>query len=86
MLQVEEQRMSAMKLMGELSFTLGPDTVKTQVCPQVVTLAGDAMFRVRKAAALHIGKVCICLCMCVLDCMCVCVCVCTSACVCDIFL
>ena len=55
---VEEHRMTAMKLMGEISFVLGQDTVKTSVCPQVVTLAGDAMFRVRKAAALHIGKVC----------------------------
>ncbi len=55
---VEELRMTAMKLMGELSFTLGPETVKTTVSPQVMALAGDAMFRVRKAAALHIGKVC----------------------------
>jgi hypothetical protein len=33
--------MTAMKLMGELSFTLGPEAVKNQVSPQVVTLAGD---------------------------------------------
>jgi serine/threonine-protein phosphatase 4 regulatory subunit 1 len=43
----EEQRMTAMKLMGELSFTLGPETVKNQVSPQVVTLAGDIVLRVR---------------------------------------
>jgi serine/threonine-protein phosphatase 4 regulatory subunit 1 len=43
----EEQRMTAMKLMGELSFTLGPETVKNQVSPQVVTLAGDTILRVR---------------------------------------
>ena len=33
--EAEEQRMTALKLLAELSFTLGPETVKTQVSPQV---------------------------------------------------
>eukprot|EP00283_Hemiselmis_rufescens_P004699 CAMPEP_0173423222 /NCGR_PEP_ID=MMETSP1357-20121228/3615_1 /TAXON_ID=77926 /ORGANISM="Hemiselmis rufescens, Strain PCC563" /LENGTH=643 /DNA_ID=CAMNT_0014386315 /DNA_START=23 /DNA_END=1954 /DNA_ORIENTATION=+ len=53
----EEQRITAMKLLGELSFALGPDLVMRGVAPEVMTLAEDPMFRVRKCAALHIGKV-----------------------------
>jgi serine/threonine-protein phosphatase 4 regulatory subunit 1 len=55
---VEEQRMTAMKLLGEFSFALGQQTVKDTVSGVLVNLASDAMFRVRKAAALYIGKVC----------------------------
>eukprot|EP00285_Hemiselmis_virescens_P015271 CAMPEP_0173385842 /NCGR_PEP_ID=MMETSP1356-20130122/8439_1 /TAXON_ID=77927 ORGANISM="Hemiselmis virescens, Strain PCC157" /NCGR_SAMPLE_ID=MMETSP1356 /ASSEMBLY_ACC=CAM_ASM_000847 /LENGTH=611 /DNA_ID=CAMNT_0014341827 /DNA_START=74 /DNA_END=1906 /DNA_ORIENTATION=- len=53
----EEHRITAMKLLGELSFALGPDLVMRGVAPEVITLAEDAMFRVRKCAALYIGKV-----------------------------
>mmetsp|Transcript_65831 Transcript_65831/g.157212 ORF Transcript_65831/g.157212 Transcript_65831/m.157212 type:complete len:642 (-) Transcript_65831:48-1973(-) len=55
---VEEHRMTAMKLLGEFSFALGQQTVKETVSGVLVNLASDAMFRVRKTAALYIGKVC----------------------------
>ncbi|KAJ1471627.1 armadillo-type protein [Baffinella frigidus] len=54
---VEEHRMTAMKLLGEFSFALGQQTVKETVSGVLVNLASDAMFRVRKTAALYIGKV-----------------------------
>jgi len=54
----EDERMTCVKLLGELSFALKQDVLVHQVAPVVVNLAGDSMFRVRKATALYIGKVC----------------------------
>ena len=34
--EAEEQRITAMKLLGELSFALGPDLVMRRVAPQVL--------------------------------------------------
>uniref|UniRef100_A0A7S0EVE1 TOG domain-containing protein n=1 Tax=Hanusia phi TaxID=3032 RepID=A0A7S0EVE1_9CRYP len=53
----EDDRITGMKILGEMSFKLGHATVQSAVGPKVINLAEDSMFRVRKAAALYIGKV-----------------------------
>jgi serine/threonine-protein phosphatase 4 regulatory subunit 1 len=45
-------------LLNELAETLGPDLCHQFVVPEVICLSEDAIFRVRKAAALNMDAVC----------------------------
>ena len=42
-------------LMGEVAQVLGPDLCREAVVPEIVKLAADPMFRVRKATAQNFG-------------------------------
>jgi serine/threonine-protein phosphatase 4 regulatory subunit 1 len=54
----EESRMTAAELLNSLAETLGTDLCKQFVIPEVVSLAEDPAFRVRKATALNFHYVC----------------------------
>eukprot|EP00162_Nutomonas_longa_P012401 comp21072_c0_seq1/m.44380 comp21072_c0_seq1/g.44380 ORF comp21072_c0_seq1/g.44380 comp21072_c0_seq1/m.44380 type:complete len:611 (+) comp21072_c0_seq1:46-1878(+) len=53
-----DQRMTAPKLMADLAGLLGEDITKEHLVPDLVKLAADPMFRVRKATAQNMGGVC----------------------------
>lgn len=55
--EVEENRVVATTLLGSLAPILGSELCQQYVLPEVVALADDPAFRVRKAAALRIGAV-----------------------------
>ena len=54
----EEMRMTAAELLNSLAGCLGQDLCKQFVIPEVVSLAEDPGFRVRKATALNFHFVC----------------------------
>lgn len=51
-------RMTAAELLNELAEDLGLDLCKQFVIPEMVSLAEDPVFRVRKSAALNIQNIC----------------------------
>ena len=55
--EVEEHRVVATQLLGSLAPVLGYDLCCQYVLPELVCLADDPAFRVRKAAALRVGAV-----------------------------
>ena len=55
--EIEENRVVATGLLGSLASILGPELCQQYVLSEVVALADDPAFRVRKAAALRIGAV-----------------------------
>ena len=55
--EVEENRVVATQLLGALAPVLGAELCQQYVLPEIVCLADDPAFRVRKAAALRIGAV-----------------------------
>lgn len=54
----EEMRMTASELLNLLAECLGQDLCKQFVIPEVVSLAEDPVFRVRKSTALNFHNVC----------------------------
>ena len=56
--EVEENRVVATQLLGALAATVGRDLCCQFVLPEIVSLADDPVFRVRKAAAMKIGSLC----------------------------
>lgn len=56
--EIEEMRMTASELLNLLAEHLGPDLCKQFVIPEVVSLAEDPVFRVRKSTALNFENVC----------------------------
>lgn len=54
----EEMRMTASVLLNRLANCLGPDLCTQFVIPEVLSLAEDPVFRVRKATALNFENVC----------------------------
>jgi serine/threonine-protein phosphatase 4 regulatory subunit 1 len=54
----EEMRMTAAQLLNLLAETLGYDLCRQFVIPEVVSLAEDPVFRVRKSTALNFHSVC----------------------------
>ena len=54
----EDLRMTAAVLLNELAEVLGPDLCHQFVAPEIISLAEDPIFRVRKAAALNMDAVC----------------------------
>ena len=55
---VEENRVVATQLLGNLAPTIGRELCCQFVVHEIVSLADDPVFRVRKAAALKIGALC----------------------------
>lgn len=55
--EIEENRVVATQLLGSLAPVLGPELCRQYVLPDLVCLADDPAFRVRKAAALRVGAV-----------------------------
>ena len=56
--EVEENRVVATQLLGALASTVGKELCCQFVLPEIISLADDPVFRVRKAAALKIGSLC----------------------------
>jgi hypothetical protein len=56
--ELEERRVVAASLLGELAPVLALELTTQFVLPEIVSLADDSVFRVRKAAALKLGNVC----------------------------
>ena len=54
----EENRVTATQLLGSLAAVVGRDLCCQFVLPEIVSLADDPVFRVRKAAALKLGSLC----------------------------
>lgn len=54
----EEMRMTASELLNLLADCFGPDLCKQFVIPEVVSLAEDPVFRVRKSTALNFQNIC----------------------------
>lgn len=54
----EEMRMTASQLLNLLAESLGQDLCKQFVIPEVVSLAEDPVFRVRKSTALNFHNIC----------------------------
>ena len=54
----EEMRMTASELLNMLAERLGTDLCKQFVIPEIVSLAEDPVFRVRKSAALNFSLIC----------------------------
>lgn len=54
----EEMRMTACELLNSMAECLGHDLCKQFVIPEVVSLAEDPVFRVRKATALNFHNIC----------------------------
>lgn len=54
----EEMRMTASELLNSLAECLGSDLCKQFVIPEVVSLAEDPVFRVRKSTALNFHNIC----------------------------
>ena len=54
----EDMRMTASQLLNLLAEALGPDLCKQFVIPEVVSLAEDPVFRVRKSTALNFHNIC----------------------------
>lgn len=54
----EEMRMTASQLLNLLAESLGHDLCKQFVIPEVVSLAEDPVFRVRKSTALNFHNIC----------------------------
>lgn len=54
----EELRMTAAKLLNDMVESLGPELCHQFVSPELVSLAEDPVFRVRKAAALNMHSAC----------------------------
>ena len=57
--EVEENRVVATQLLGSLAPVMGRELCCQFVLPEIVSLADDPAFRVRKAAALRIGALCV---------------------------
>lgn len=55
--EIEENRVVATQLLGSLAPALGAELCKQYVLPELLCLADDPAFRVRKAAALRVGSV-----------------------------
>ena len=55
--EIEENRVVATQLLGSLAPVLGPELCRQYVLPDLVCLADDPAFRVRKAAAMRVGAV-----------------------------
>ena len=55
--EIEENRVVATQLLGSLAPVLGAELCQQYVLPEIVCLADDPAFRVRKAAALRVGAV-----------------------------
>ncbi|CAM9737733.1 unnamed protein product, partial [Pylaiella littoralis] len=56
--QQEELRMTAAALLNDLAEALGYDLCKQFVTPEMESLSEDPVFRVRKATALNLDKIC----------------------------
>lgn len=56
--EVEEQRMTAAELLDAIAPIMGRDLCKQFIVPEIVSLAEDPVFRVRKSAALSMSNVC----------------------------
>ena len=54
----EEMRMTAAQLLSSLCTVIGTDLVCQFITPEIISLAEDPVFRVRKAAALHLANIC----------------------------
>ena len=54
----EELRMTGCGLLGKMAGGVGQDLCRQFVVPEVVSLAEDPVFRVRKQAALNIASIC----------------------------
>jgi serine/threonine-protein phosphatase 4 regulatory subunit 1 len=54
----EDRRMTAAELLNSLAESLGIDLCKQFVIPEVVSLAEDPVFRVRKSIALNFHNIC----------------------------
>jgi serine/threonine-protein phosphatase 4 regulatory subunit 1 len=54
----EEMRMTASELLNNLAESFGYDLCKQFVIPEVVSLAEDPVFRVRKSIALNLHNIC----------------------------
>jgi hypothetical protein len=54
----EDRRMTAAELLNSLAESLGADLCKQFIIPEVVSLAEDPVFRVRKATALNFHNIC----------------------------
>ena len=54
----EDKRMTAAELLNSLAESLGSDLCKQFVIPEIVSLAEDPVFRVRKATALNFHNIC----------------------------
>ena len=50
--------MVATQLLGALASTVGTELCCQFVLPEIISLADDPVFRVRKAAALKVGSLC----------------------------
>ena len=55
----EEMRMTAASLLSDMCGVIGEDLVRQFVAPEIISLAEDAVFRVRKAAAINLSKICL---------------------------
>ena len=53
-----ESRVVATQLLGALASTVGAELCCQFVLPEIISLADDPVFRVRKAAALKVGSLC----------------------------
>jgi len=56
--ELEENRVTATQLLGSLASVVGRELCCQFVLPEVISLADDPVFRVRKAAALKLGSLC----------------------------
>ena len=56
--EAEENRVVATQLLGALASTVGTELCCQFVLPEIISLADDPVFRVRKAAALKVGSPC----------------------------
>ena len=56
-LEQEELRMTAAGLFNSLAEYFGPDLCQFFVCPEIISLSEDAVFRVRKSCSLNIGNI-----------------------------
>ena len=54
--EAEENRVVATQLLGALASTVGTELCCQFVLPEIISLADDPVFRVRKAAALKVGR------------------------------
>lgn len=55
----EDMRMTAAILLNQLAETLGPELCYQFVIPEIICLAEDPVFRVRKAAAQNLDSICL---------------------------